>query len=138
MSSRRDREWQEVRRIMPNNTRLVSADGRDIWLFKKNTEVGIEFEIGIYYDPDEDGYCAQLVSPEVESSWKNAHVGHLFADGVICMGGSSMRTRRTLKESFSKSCLWAEGMALMIVSYDSRTPIPFPFSNNNSESEAML
>lgn len=137
MTSRRDRESQEVRRIMPKDTRLVSADGRDIWLFRKFTEVGIEFEIGIYYDPDEDGYCAQLVSPEVESSWKNAHVGHLFSDGVICLGGTSMRTRRTLAESYSKSCLWAEGMGLMIASYLSGSPIPFPFSNNNSDDEVV-
>ena len=136
MSRRREQERVDVAQYMPSNTRHIYVDGRDLWVFKKQTEVRIEFEIAIYYDPDEKGYCAQLVSPDVEEAWKGPHVGHLFDDGVICFGGDSMRTRRTLREAFAKSCLWAEGMAIMIFSHANGTPCEFPFSSNNSPDEA--
>ncbi len=138
VATRREKDQQEVVRKMPANTRLIQQDGRDIWIFKKNTELKILFEIAVYYDPDERGYCAQLISPQVENSWKNAHVGHLFSDGIICMGFSepSMRSRHTLLEAYAKACFWAEGMSVMIRSHELGTPMPFPFSDNNSPSEA--
>jgi hypothetical protein len=127
-----------VTQYLPTSTRHQSIGGRNVWIFKKVTEVGITFEIALFYDPDEDppGYCAQLVSPEIEDAWQNPHIGHIFPDGVICLGGSSMRTRETLKESFSKSCLWAEGMAIMIQSRLAGRASEFPFSINNRPSEA--
>lgn len=136
MATRKEQEHIDVVRFMPANTRRVVADGKDVWIFRKQTEVRIEFEIAIYYDSDEGGYCAQLVSPEIEEAWKDQHVGHLFRDGVICMGYASMRTRKTLKESFAKACLWAEGMGIMIFSQANGTPCEFPFSENNSADEA--
>lgn len=136
--SRREQDQREVARKMPNNTRLVQMEGRDIWIFKKNTELRVQFEIAIYYDSDERGYCAQVLSPEIENSLKGVHVGHLFSDGVICMGYSepSMRARHTLIEAYAKACLWAEGMAVMIQSRKAGRPMPFPFSANNSLNEA--
>ena len=136
MSTRKEQEQIDVAQFMPSNTRHAVADGRDVWFFKKQTEVLIEFEIAVYYDSDEKGYCAQLVSPEIEEAWKDQHVGHLFRDGVICMGWESMRTRKTLKESFAKACLWAEGMGIMIFSHANGTPCEFPFSENCSAEEA--
>lgn len=138
MVTRKEQERIDVAQYMPTNTRHVVADGKDVWIFKKQTEVQIEFEIAIYYDSDEEkkGYCAQLVSPEVEESWKSPHLGHLFSDGVICMGWESQRTRKTLKESFAKACLWAEGMGIMIFSQLNGTPCEFPFSKDNSPDEA--
>jgi hypothetical protein len=113
----------------------VQQDGRDAFIFEKDTEVGIPFTIAVYYDPDEHGYCAQLIGPEVEEAWKSIHVGHLFPDGVICLGGSNMRAKASLREAFAKSCLWAEGMAIMIASHLRGEPSEFPFSNNNSPDE---
>lgn len=138
MSSRYDRDRVEVARYLPTTTQYDKLNGRDVWTFRKTTELGIEFFIALYFDPDESspGYCAQLVSPEVEAAWKSPHVGHLFGDGVICFGGENMRTRKTLREAYAKSCLWAEGMAVMIQSQLYGTPTHFPFSNNNHESEA--
>jgi hypothetical protein len=136
MATRREQEVMDVARYLPSNTRLVQAEGRDIWIFTKQTEMFIEFEIAIYYDLDERGYCAQLVRPDIENAWKNAHVGHVFFDGVICFGGDSMRTRRTLREAFAKACLWSEGMAIMIFSHVHGTPCEFPFSMNNLVDEA--
>lgn len=137
MSRRFNSEREQVAQYLPAATKHQSIGGKDVWIFKKNTEVGVLFEIAIYFDPDEDpaGYCAQLISPSIEDAWKNPHIGHIFNDGVICLGGSSMRTRKTLRESFSKSCLWAEGMAIMIQSHLAGSPTEFPFSNNNNPDE---
>ena len=136
MSSRQERDSSDVKQYMPANTMHISQDGRDLYVFEKDTEVGIHFTIAVYYDPNERGYCAHLVSPAIEESWMNAHVGHIFADGVICFGGEQMRTRRTLREAYAKSCLWAEGMAIMVASHLAGTPHEFPFSSNNSPGEA--
>ena len=116
---------------MPDSTLYVEESGRDTFIFVKNTELRIPFTIAIYYDPDERGYCAQLLTPKIEEAWKNAHVGHLFSDGIICLGGGSMRTRQTMRESYAKACLWAEGMAAMITSHLAGEPSEFPFSRNN-------
>lgn len=132
LNSRLERERQDVARYLPGNTTLTPINGRDVWIFQKNTNFGIEFEIALYYDPDERGYCAQLVKPEIESEWKSAHVGHIFSDGVICFGGNNIRARPSLREAFAKSCLWAEGIGAMIAARDSGNKIPFPFSINNS------
>ena len=136
MANRRERDSAYVALNLPRNTRLLSINGLDVWVFQKNTVLEVVFEIGIYFDPDEDGYCAQVISPEIEASWKNAHVGHIFSDAVICMGyGGSQRTRPTLLASYAKSCLWAEGMAAMIQGLRHGRKIPFPFSINNSEND---
>jgi hypothetical protein len=137
MSKRGSKEQEEVDEYLPASTLHKIIDGKNVWIFKKNTEVGIQFEIAIYFDPDEDppGYCAQLLSPEIEDTWKTPHHGHIFDDGVICLGGGSMRTRKKLRDSFSKSCLWAEGMAIMIQSHLAGSPSEFPVSINNNSSE---
>ena len=135
MSSRKERDLAESRLFMPSNTMYVQQDGRDAFIFEKDTEVGIPFTIAVYYDPDEHGYCAQLVGPNVEDAWKDQHVGHLFRDGVICLGADRMRSRDTLREAFARSCLWSEGMAIMIASHLKGEPSEFPFSNNNSPDE---
>lgn len=136
MSSRRERDLAVVAQQMPANTIHTEIDGRDVFVFHKMTEMGIVFEIAVYYDQDEGGYSAQLVSPEVEAAWKDQHVGHLFFDGVICMGQNPMRTRPTLLDAYGRACLWAEGMAIMIRSHEAGTPCEFPFSINNSSAEA--
>ena len=135
MSARTERERAFVARNMPANTRYVEGGGRDVWFFIKRTEVGIEFEIAVYYDPDEGGYCAQLVSPEIENAWRDPHIGHIFDDGVICLGGDSTRSRSRMEDAYAKSCLWAEGIALMLVAKQTGEPIEFPFSINNKEGE---
>jgi len=137
MSKRFTKEQEQVSQYLPTSTRHHRLGSKDVWIFKKNTEVGVIFEIALFYDPDEEpaGYCAQLISPKIEDAWKNPHIGHIFGDGVICLGGGSMRTRKTMMESFSKSCLWAEGMAIMIQSHLAGRPSEFPFSINNDADE---
>jgi hypothetical protein len=135
MSARYERERTFVARCMPANTRYASQAGRNIWIFTKTTEVGIEFDIAVYYEPDEGGYCARLVSPEIENAWRNPHIGHIFDDGVICLGGASMRSRSRMEDAYAKSCVWAEGIALMLVSKRLGKPTAFPFSLNNDQGE---
>ena len=137
MSSRRERDVREFRTFMPDNTMLVEQDGRLHFVFEKDTEVKVPFTIALYHDPDENGYCAHLIAPEIEEAWKSVHVGHLFKDGVICLGGESMRAKSTLREAYGKSCLWAEGMGIMITSHLRGEPCEFPFSSNNSPDEVL-
>jgi hypothetical protein len=137
MSKRFSKEQEQVSQYLPTSTRHQNLGGKDVWIFKKNTELGINFEIALFYDPDEDppGYCAQVIHPKIEAALQSTHVGHLWPDGVICLGGGSMRTRKTLMETFSKSCLWAEGMAILIQSHLAGRPSQFPFSTNNDADE---
>jgi hypothetical protein len=135
MSARYERERLFVSRNMPANTVYVQRDGRDVWIFTKRTEVGIDFEIALYHDPDEGGYCAQLITPEIETAWCSPHIGHIFTDGVICLGGASMRSRDRMEDAYAKSCVWAEGIALMLVSKRLGKPTAFPFSLNNEQGE---
>jgi hypothetical protein len=134
--SRRQADSNTVATKLPHNTTHTVMEGRDVYVFKKHTELGIEFEIAVYFDPDEGGYCGQLFAPAIEDAWKSPHVGHLFSDGVICMGATSMRTRPTLEDAYGRACLWAEGMAIMIRSHQAGSPSEFPFSINNSYAEA--
>lgn len=137
MSTRIERDRADVRQYMPDNTQQVSVEGREIYVFSKNTAVGVPFRIAIFYDADERGYCAQIVGPEINKSWMNPHKGHLYPDGVICFGGDTWRTRTTLREAYAKSCLWAEGMAVMIQSALMGEPTQFPFSINSKEKDAL-
>src|SRR5688500_18954160 len=97
MTSRYQAECSDVAIYLPRNTRHDVCGDRDMWTFDKRTEVGINFTITLYYDADEEvpGYCAHLIDPEIEEDWKSPHIGHIFADGIICFGGASTRTRRT-------------------------------------------
>lgn len=135
MSRRYERERAYVARYMPSNTRFVEQSGRSIWIFTKRTEVDVDFDIAIYFEPDEGGYCARLISPELESAWRHPHVGHIFDDGVICLGDASMRCCSKMEDAFSRSCLWAEGIAIMLVSKRLGHPTVFPFSINNVDGE---
>ncbi len=136
MSNRIERDRSDVKAYMPDNTEQVTLHGREIYIFKKNTVVNIPFRIAIYYDQDEGGYCAQLLGPSLQLDWMTPHKGHIFKDGVICFGGDSQRTRKTLREAYAKSCLWAEGLAVMLGSALARQSVQFPFSINSTENDA--
>ena len=137
MSTRIERDRADVKQYMPDNTQQVTVDGREIYVFGKNTAVNVPFRIAIYYDENERGYCAQLVGPNLKPEWMTPHKGHIFTDGVICFGGDSARTRNTLREAYAKSCLWAEGIAVMIQSALLGDPTHFPFSINSREGDAL-
>jgi hypothetical protein len=141
MNSRLEQEGRIVASHFPRNVRQGVLQGRSVWVFTKFTEVGIKFEIAIYFDPDEPGYVAQCIGPEIEAEWRTPHIGHIYHDGVICLGWSTISGRPTSRAAgdmltaYSKSCLWAEGIACMIVSKRAGRPTEFPFSNNNREEE---
>jgi hypothetical protein len=135
MNKRYQEELAYRNTFMPAATEYVERSGNHVWIFPKRTEVGIDFKIAIYYSHDEGGYCSQLVSPEIENAWRDPHVGHIFKDGVICLGGASMRSRLHMADAYAKSCVWAEGIAVMIASKAIGSPTSFPFSFNNSDEE---
>lgn len=141
MTTRLETEAQIARTYLPGNTRKDEMDGRIVWVFKKSTEVGMVFTIAIYFDPDEPGYVAQCLHPVIEDRFKTPHIGHIFSDGVICLGKTSingktsMRATGSMLTAYSKSCLWAEGIALMIESERVDEPTEFPFSENNGPDE---
>lgn len=137
MSARLDRERATVAEHLPANTRHVWTDGRDVWIFTKRTELGINFTIALYFDPDQQGYSVQLVSPEIEREWHKPHIGHIFDDGVICLGGTNWKAAPSMLEAYGKACLWAEGIAVMIRSKELGQPSEFPFSANNMEGEVV-
>ncbi|GHU26309.1 hypothetical protein FACS189488_14410 [Betaproteobacteria bacterium] len=64
--SRRDDDARIVSQYLPKNTTLTVMNGHDVWVFTMQTEVRITFKIGIYYDPDERGYAALAIAPEIE------------------------------------------------------------------------
>lgn len=137
MSARYEQERALVAVHLPSNTRYTMQQGRNVWVFEKGTELGQPFVIAIYFDPDENGYSAQLISPEIEQEWHNPHIGHIFHDGVICLGGppDQWRAAPNMLEVYAKACLWAEGIAVMMVSKRLGQASEFPFSNNNSPGE---
>jgi len=126
---------QTVAKYLPSNTRHVVVAGKDVWIFKKNTQMGIVFEIGIFYDHDEGGYCAQLISPNLEETLGDQHTRHVYNDSVICLGTHTNRTCATLRECFSRCCVWAEGAGVMVASRQRGYGSEFPFSINNSPDE---
>lgn len=140
-NTRQAREQVIVSHHFPRETTRVVRDGREVWVFPKRTELGTEFTLAVYMDPDEGGYVAQLVSPELEQAWRHPHIGHIFKDGVICLGKcmingtSTMRATNDMLVAYSKACLWAEGIAVMLQSRQLGTPGEFPFSNNNLPGE---
>jgi len=134
-SPRDARDRRIAKERLPSSTRKGRVGGRLNFVFIKQTQMGIPFEITLYYDPDEDGYLAQLISPEIERDWRNPHIGHIFEDGVICVGGAKGRASPDLLTAFSKSCVWAEGIAIMIASRNAGRPTEFPFSDNNHPGE---
>jgi hypothetical protein len=139
VNARYERDRAVVARHLPPGTLHTRLQGRDVWTFRKQTEVGIPFELAVYYEPDESpsGYCVRLITPQIEAAWKNPHVGHIYADGTICFGGSSpsWRCRHTLLDAYAKACLWADGMAIMLAAKHAGRPCEFPFSNNNSAAD---
>jgi len=141
VASRLNAERALVARYLPPDTFYMHYENRDVWVFKKITQVGIEFEMAVFYDLDESppGYCVKLLSPEIEQAWRHPHIGHIYPDGTVCFGGidPSPRCRRVLNEAYAKACVWAEGVAIMIASKTAGRPIEFPFSDNNDPSDVI-
>jgi len=130
MISRIEQDRLDVGKYLPEDTRHVVMNGMDVYVFKKTTGVNMIFEIAICYSSGEGGYCASLVMPKIEDIKSNSHTMFLSEDGVLCIGPYGSRVCETLKESFLKSCMWAEGVAFMLKAKQNCDPdwdkFPFP------------
>lgn len=133
--ARHARDIKFVRSNMPSNTTHQVISSADVYTFHKRTQVGVSFVLSIYYDQDEGGYSAQVVSPAIERSLQGPHVGHLFDNGIICMGTKTMRACHELSEAYARACLWSEGMAIMIKAREHGQTIAFPFSANSQDDD---
>lgn len=107
---------------MPANTRWIEAGGVKGWTYTITTEIGSDFTMLAFSDGAQ--YKVLLVSPEIEGRY-NAHNAHLYSDGTICLSDRPGSGQPTLEEAYSKSVLWANGMAFHMKGH------AFPFSINN-------
>lgn len=107
---------------MPTNTRWLEAGGVSGWAYTITTELGPDFTMLAFSDGTQ--YKVLLISPEIEGRY-NAHNAHLYPDGTICLSTGAGSGQPTLEEAYSKSVLWANGMAFHMKGH------AFPFSINN-------
>lgn len=136
-AARRQRELEEVNAYLPSRTRMMRVDSKDVWLVQKDTGMGLRFEFALYFDPNEStpGYCCQVLSPEIERAWKHPHIGHIYSDGILCLGPYNPRTGPSLRFVWARSCIWAEGMAAMLAGKHLGQAVHFPLSINNSKAD---
>lgn len=144
-----NREITEAATYLPDPgpmlRRALGPDGENLWIVRIQTATPTpphyddpkpgNFEFCIYYDGNAGGYVSRVLEPTLESAWMDPHIGHIFKDGAICFGGHSWRALPSLREAFAKSCLWAEGIAVMLASKHLRQPTHFPFSPNSRPGE---
>lgn len=115
---------EEARKYLPPDTRVDMIDGFEVFSYTVPTEFDVPIELAAYSDGTY--YQVKLISPEVETAWKNPHTGHLFSDGQLCLSQSYGGGQPTLRQAYAKSVLWAQGIAAMIMGSER-----FPFSLNN-------
>jgi hypothetical protein len=121
------RDAQIVARRLPANAEFARVQGTPGWFYSFENEFGDRYEMFIYFFGS--NYQVKVIEPEVEGRY-TPHDGHLYEDGRICFGtGGGMPT---LESAYAKSVLWANGFSAYVAAKQAGTPIPFPFSINNS------
>jgi len=122
-ASRLSQDRKTARTKMPANTREIKTnEGVTGWLYGFRCELGRAFQMFAYFDGS--NYQVKVVSPEIEAHWKDAHTGHIYANGNICFGGRFDNGRPTLEEAYAKSVLWATGISIAMETGS------FPFNHN--------
>jgi hypothetical protein len=111
---------QKDRRIaatkLPRNTREAYSasygpDGVG-WVYSITNSFGTTFTLFAFFDGA--AYQVWVVSPEIERRFKNAHTGHLYPDGRICLHPGHGGGMPTLDGAFAKSAVWTEGITVVI------------------------
>jgi hypothetical protein len=127
LQERLARDDQTVRRRLPGNAEFAMVQETPGWFYSFENEFGDRYEMFIYFNGS--NYQVKVVEPEVEGRY-TPHDGHLYEDGRICFGaGGGMPT---LESAYAKSVLWANGFSAYVAAREAGSPIPFPFSINNS------
>jgi hypothetical protein len=106
-------EGKIVRAKLPSNTKAYTTrEGIKGWLYTVKCQLGTRYQLFSWYDGAH--YKVMVVSPAIESKWKNPHTGHLHADATICLGTGWGTGERSLEAAFAKSVLWASGMSVAL------------------------
>ena len=127
LEERLARDAQTVRSKLPANAEFAQIQGTPGWFYSFTCEFGERYVMFIYFFGS--NYQVRVIEPEVEGKY-SPHDGHLYADGRICFGtGGGMPT---LESAYAKSVLWANGFSAYKAAKLAGSPIPFPFSMNNS------
>src|SRR5207253_2157494 len=109
-TERRKRDQRIVDAKLPHNTRFLSADGIDGWLYSITTEFADEYKFYVYFDGQH--YMVRLVWPELEKEFTSSHKAHLFlGEGRACLSQKYNGGMPTIDEAFAKSVLWAYGIS---------------------------
>ncbi|MEU7721362.1 hypothetical protein [Streptomyces tibetensis] len=106
---------QFARTHMPEGTVYVDEPDVRGWAYSITTELDERYTLFAFFDGRE--YRVKLVEPPLEQLVQrnviDAHDGHLYADGTICLSPTRGAGRPTLEEAYSKSVLWALGMGFV-------------------------
>ncbi|MEV0197578.1 hypothetical protein [Nonomuraea sp. NPDC050691] len=128
LSRRAERRLAEDRRFarthMPEGTVYIDEPDVRGWAYSITTELNERYTLFAFFDGRE--YRVKLVEPALEQLVRrkivDAHDGHLYPDGTICLSETRGAGQPTLEEAFSKSVLWALGMGFV------RNGYRFPFA----------
>jgi len=121
-SARQLNEARDVEKYLPDNTTPLTTDeGITGWTYSFSCEFGIRYTMFLFFNGG--GYEVMLMSPQLENKYRDAHTGHLYRDGRLCLSAHQMRD---LRETFAKSVLWANGLSAAM-----KSGAEFPFSINN-------
>lgn len=127
--------WEARRRLaadrrfasthLPEGTVYIDEPDVRGWAYSITTELGEHYTLFAFFDGRE--YRVKLVEPALEQlvqrNLVDAHDGHLYADGTICLSETPGAGQPTLEEAYSKSVLWALGMGFV------RNGHRFPFTS---------
>jgi hypothetical protein len=111
--------------FLPKNAQeYVTSEGVTGWVYKFRCEFGDEYRMFVWYDGA--NYQVLVLAPQLEHYWQSPHTGHIYSSGQICFGTEYGSGRPTLRDAYTKSVLWANG-----ISAARHGQTHFPFSINN-------
>ena len=109
-ATRLEDETEFVRTHMPANTRWTSDGTFDGWYFAITNEFGDTYGLFMYYHKGMGVYRVALVEPRLEGK-SDAHGGHLWADGHLCLTRRDGSGYKSIETTYAKAALWTRGMS---------------------------
>ena len=109
-ATRLEDETEFVRTHMPANTRRTSDGTFDGWYFAITNEFGDTYGLFMYYHKGMGVYRVALVEPRLEGK-SDAHGGHLWADGHLCLTRRDGSGYKSIETTYAKAALWTRGMS---------------------------
>ena len=109
-ATRLEDETEFVRNHMPVNTRRTSDGTFDGWYFAITNEFGDTYGLFLYFHKGMGVYRVALVEPRLEGK-ADAHGGHLWADGHLCLTKRDGSGYKSIETTYAKAALWTRGMS---------------------------